>query len=49
VADIVRLWNEKQEAQALAQYEKLIAHTGELFVMLDELAQQVARGEALSA
>lgn len=49
VADIVRLWNGKQEAQALAQYEKLIAHTGELFVMLDGLAQQVARGDALSA
>jgi methyl-accepting chemotaxis protein len=48
VADIVRLWNEKKEAQALAQYEKLIAHTGELFVMLDDLAQQVARGEVLS-
>ena len=49
VADIVRLWNEKQEEQALSQYKKLISDTGELFVMLDELAQDVARGGALSA
>jgi methyl-accepting chemotaxis protein len=46
VADIVRLWNENREAQALACYEKLLSDTGDLFVLLDDLAQEVAHGAA---
>jgi methyl-accepting chemotaxis protein len=45
VAEIVRLWNERKEEQAIARYEKLITHTSELFVMLDALAQDAANAE----
>jgi methyl-accepting chemotaxis protein len=49
VAEIVRLWNDKQEELALARYEKLTLDTGALFGTLDELAQDAARGEVLLA
>jgi methyl-accepting chemotaxis protein len=43
VGEIVRLWTTGREDEAIAQYGKLLSHTGELFVLLDELSHAAVK------